>query len=63
MNTIFFIIIIEVVFSLYQSTDNKMVKYETCDNYSLKDDINNSIIDGFYDNDTTGIGDKIYLLK
>ena len=63
MNTIIFIIIIEVVFSLYQSTDNKMVKYETCDNYSLKDDINNSIIDGFYDNDTTGIGDKIYLQK
>ena len=63
MNTIIFIIIIEVVFSLYQSTDNKMVKYETCDNYSLKDDINNSIIDGFYDNDTTEIGDKIYLQK
>ena len=26
-------------------------------------DINNSIIDGFYNNDTIGISNKIYLLK
>jgi hypothetical protein len=32
-------------------------------NISATDEINKSIIDGFYDNDTTGIGDKIYLLK
>ena len=32
-------------------------------NFSLKDEINKSIIDGFYNNDTTGISNKIYLLK
>jgi len=32
-------------------------------NYSLKDDINKSIIDGFYNGDTIGISKNIYLLK
>ena len=32
-------------------------------NYSFKDELNKSIIDGFYDSDTTGIGKDIYLLK
>ena len=32
-------------------------------NFSLKDDINKSIIDGFYNGDTTGISKNIYLLK
>ena len=30
---------------------------------SLKDDINESIINDFYDGDTTGVSSKIYLLK
>lgn len=30
--------------------------------YTLKNDINTSIIDGFYDNDTTGISKTIYIL-
>lgn len=32
-------------------------------NFSLKDEINKSIIEGFYNNDTTGISKNIYLLK
>jgi hypothetical protein len=31
--------------------------------FSIKDEINKSIIDGFYNNDTTGIGNSIYLLR
>jgi hypothetical protein len=30
---------------------------------SFKDDINNSIIDGFYNNDTIGKSHLIYLIK
>lgn len=30
---------------------------------SLKQELNDSVIDGFYDNDTTGMTGKIYLLK
>jgi len=36
----------------------------TCDkNFSVKDEINQSIIDGFYNSDTIGISKNIYLLK
>lgn len=31
--------------------------------FSLKDEINKSVIDGFYDGDTTGISKNVYLLK
>lgn len=31
--------------------------------YSIKDEINNSIIDGFYDNDTTLITIQTYFVK
>ena len=30
---------------------------------ALKDDINESIIDGFYNGDTTGLSSKIYFIK
>jgi hypothetical protein len=30
---------------------------------SFKDELNDSIIDGFYNNDTTGISQTIYLIK
>jgi len=30
---------------------------------SLKDDINESIVKGFYDGDTTGLSSDVYLLK
>lgn len=30
---------------------------------SLKDDVNESIINDFYDGDTTGVSSKVYLLK
>jgi len=54
---IFLLILITSCSSIKQSVS-------TCDeNFSLKDEINKSIIDGFYNNDTTDIGDKIYLLK
>ena len=33
------------------------------ENFSLKDEINNSIIDGFYYGDTTGVANDIYLLN
>ncbi len=33
------------------------------DNFSLKEDINKSIVDGFFNNDTLGISETIYLLK
>jgi hypothetical protein len=29
----------------------------------FRDELNKSIIDGFYDNDTSGISHKIYLIK
>ena len=31
--------------------------------FSLKDEINESIIEGFYNGDTTGISKNIYMLK
>jgi hypothetical protein len=31
--------------------------------FDFREDINQSIIEGFYNNDTTGIGSSIYLLK
>ena len=31
--------------------------------HTFKDDVNKSIIDGFYDNDTTNISETVYLLK
>lgn len=50
-------IIVSSCASIKQSTSNYS------ENCLLKDDINNSIIDGFYTNDTINISKTIYLIK
>lgn len=53
-------IIILILITLYGCSSTKHTVYKEIP--SFKDDINKSIIDGFYNNDTTNIG-NIYLLK
>ncbi len=59
-------IIILILITLYGCSSTKHTVYKEISVYeeisSFKDDINKSIIDGFYNNDTTNVVD-IYLLK
>jgi hypothetical protein len=59
-NLLYFLFVLIV---LSGCSTNKRVPYRYEDNFSLNDEMNKSIIDGFYGGDTTGIGHKIYLLK
>jgi hypothetical protein len=55
------LITITILTIAYSTTTKQPVKtnYEV----STKDEINSSIIEGFYNNDTVGISKSIYLLK
>jgi len=44
-------------------TKPKQEVYKFNNEFSLKDEINKDIIEAFYNNDTTGISNQIYLLK
>ena len=61
MKKILFIIIL-IIISL-NCFISKPAPYYYENEFSLKDDINQSIIDGFYNGDTNNIGNEIYLLK
>jgi hypothetical protein len=58
MKYILFLLILACSCSTTNQTYNKF-NY----NVSIKDDLNAAIIDGFYDNDTVGISNNIYLIK
>jgi uncharacterized protein YcfL len=45
------------------TTKNYILTNNTTKSLSISDEMNKSIIDGFFDNDTTGISNKIYLMK
>ena len=62
MITLIIIIFISISVNITKVED-KPKSIDIIKTYSIKDEMNKSIIDGFYDNDTTGIGNKIYLLK
>jgi len=57
-----FIFILLVVLTSCLSTQQKIVAY-CYDNISLSDSLNNAVIDGFFNGDTTKISQNIYLLK
>jgi len=54
-----FLIMVAIFFTLTGCSSTKIV----INHDELKDEINASIIDGFYNNDTSGISKSIYLLK
>lgn len=62
-------ILIIILLSLFNLQKNDGIQFSNkkavsvLENYSLKDEMNKSVIDGFYNNDTCGIGNKIYLMK
>ncbi len=57
----YLLILVTILITSCSSTKQSFSTYDK--NFSLKDDINLSIIDGFYNGDTTGISKNIYLLK
>jgi hypothetical protein len=58
----FLIIIFILITSCSISKSNKSETVYN-DNFSLKDEMNKSIIDGFYNGDTTNISQNIYFIK
>ena len=52
-----------LIISLVEKPKNNNTKPQVNIPYNNKDVINQSIIDGFFDSDTTGVGDNIYLLR
>ena len=55
-----------LIFVIFLITSCSTTKQSICtydEDFSFKDQINQSIIDGFYNGDTTGISRNIYLLK
>lgn len=61
MKNLLFIIILLVLF--ISCSGEKQITQSGELNYSIKEDINKDIVESFYNNDTIGIGHKIYLLK
>lgn len=57
------LIVLMFLITMNSCVVNKQKPFVYHDTFSLKDDINNSIIDGFYDNDTIGISKNIRLLR
>ena len=60
-----FIIVVFGLFIIFliEKPKNNNTKPQVNAPHNNKDLINQSIIDGFFDSDTTGIGDNIYLLR
>lgn len=52
-----------IIISIFLFSCNSEKQISLIDTSFFKNEINKTIIDGFYENDTTGIGDKIYLIK
>lgn len=59
MKYIFFALLI----FLASCTCTKETTYTYSPDFSFKEELNASVIDGFYDNDTIGKSNEIYLLK
>lgn len=58
MKTLIFIIFVVLI----QSSDSKKIEKENL-NISLKDMMNQEIIDGFFEGDTTGISKNYYFIE
>ena len=57
----YLLILVTILITSCSSTKQSISTYNK--DFSLKDEINQSIIDGFYNGDTTDISKNIYLLK
>ena len=57
----YLLILATILITSCSSTKQSVSTYNK--DFSLKDEINQSIIDGFYNGDTTSISKNIYLLK
>lgn len=62
MKKILYLILLFYVGSGCSTIKNNIANNEILNN-SLKNEINTSIIDGFYNNDTINVGNSIYLLR
>jgi len=58
-----YILLILLFFIVSCSSKKQIISITYNNEFSFKDEINKSIIDGFYNGDTTNIGNDIYLLK